>query len=364
MTDGPRTKGLSFPFKEPPGPGAAIEIAENIFWLRLPLPMALDHINVYAFRDSAGWTIVDTGLGSKMTRRLWQDLLDGPLACAPVVRVLVTHHHPDHMGNAGWFQANGADLLTTRTAWLFARMLRLDEQDRPLPETLSHWRAAGMAEDMLQKRMAERPLNFADCVYPLPLGFKHLSAGDSLTMGGRAWTVQLGYGHAPDHLVLFSNDGQFVLAGDHYLPTISPNLGVYATEPEANPVAAWLKSHRALQPHLTDSQLALPGHGLPFYGLPFRSAQLIENHVSALERVETFLATPGTAVDCFPTLYKRDIGPGEYTLALVEAMAHCLALWHAGRVTRHVTEDGRWLFETKDERYAQSQRSAHGPKRG
>ncbi|MEL7460478.1 MAG: MBL fold metallo-hydrolase [Pseudomonadota bacterium] len=353
---------MSFPFAAPPGPGEAIEIAKGILWMRLPLPMALDHINVYAFADTDGWTIVDTGLGSKTTRVMWESLIKGPLAGAPVVRVLVTHHHPDHIGNAGWFQSRGAELMTTRTAWLFARMLTLDEQDRPLPETTAFWRAAGMAEDMLTQRAGERPFNFADCVTAMPLGFTRMIAGSVVQLGGRDWTVRLGQGHAPDHLVLFSNDGQFVLAGDHYLPTISPNLGVYATEPTADPVADWLDSHRALQVHLTDAQLALPGHGLPFRGLPFRAEQLIENHVSALNRVEAFLTTPRTAVDCFQTLFKREIGPGEYTLALVEAMAHCLALWHGGRATRHVTDGGRWLFETKEAANAQGQGSAHRPK--
>ena len=361
MTGDAGSGGITFPFATPPEPGQAVEIADDILWMRLPLPMALDHINVYAFRDDDGWTLVDTGLGSRTTRVLWDNLIEGPLAGAPIARVLITHHHPDHIGKAGWFQAKGVELLTTRTAWLFARMLTLDEQDRPLPETTAYWRAAGMPKDMLAKRVAERPFNFADCVYPMPLGFTQLAAGARLRLGGRDWAVRLGQGHAPDHLVLFSADGEFVLAGDHYLPTISPNLGVYATEPLANPVADWINSHRALQPHLTEGQLAVPGHGLPFRGLPFRANQLIENHVSALDRVAAFLTKPRTAVESFQTLFIRVIGPGEYTLALVEAMAHCLALWHAGRATRHVTEDGRWLFERKEAHNAQGQGSAHGP---
>ncbi|MEO1240010.1 MAG: MBL fold metallo-hydrolase [Pseudomonadota bacterium] len=362
MSGAPTTNAISFPFAHPPKAGKAVEIADRLLWMRLPLPMALDHINVYAFRDTDGWTVVDTGIGSKTTRALWDNLIAGPLSGAPIVRVLITHHHPDHIGNAGWFQSEGAELLTSRTAWLFARMLTLDVQDRPLPETLAYWRASGMPADMLANRANERPFNFADCVTPMPLGFTRLAKGDTLEFGGRNWTVRLGQGHAPDHLVLFSDDGEFVLAGDHYLPTISPNLGVYATEPTANPVADWLDSHRALAPYLDDTQVALPGHGLPFQGLPFRSKQLIDNHVSALERVEYFLAEPKTAVDCFKTIFKRDIGPGEYTLALVEAMAHCLALWHAGRVTRHVMDDGRWLFEAKETSDAQGQGSPYRPR--
>lgn len=342
-------EGLRTPFPDPPAPGEAVEVAPGILWFRLPLPMALDHVNVYALSDPDGWTIVDTGINTRACRALWEGLMAGPLGGRPLARVLLTHHHPDHVGLAGWLKAeHGAEVLATRTAWLFARMLTLDVQPAPAPETLAFWRGAGMPEAMLARRATERPFNFADMVAPMPLGFRRLDAGTRLTLGGRGWQVALGQGHAPDHAVLFSDEGDLVLAGDHYLPSISPNLGTYATEPDANPVADWLASHRALRPRLTDTQLALPGHGLPFTGLPFRAGQLIDNHTSALDRLAAFLATPRTAAECFFTLFRREIGPGEYTLALVEAMAHCLCLWHAGRVRRTLGDDGAWLWQASD----------------
>lgn len=341
--------GLGTPFRDPPGPGETVELAEGVLWFRMPVPMALDHVNIYAFLDDDGWTVVDTGIATAKTRALWEKMLSGPMAGAPLRRVLLTHHHPDHVGLAGWLQSErGAEVLATRTAWLFARMLTLDVQATPPPETLSFWRGAGMPEAELARRSAERPFNFADVVAPMPLGFTRLVEGQTLTLGKRRWTVRLGQGHAPDHAVLFSEDGAFVLAGDQYLRTISPNLGVYATEPEADPVGEWLASQNALLPQLTDTQVALPGHGLPFTGLPFRAGQLIENHVSALDRLEGFLAAPHTAAECFDTLYRREIGAGEYVLALVEAMAHCLNLWHTGRVSRRCRDDGAWLWQAKE----------------
>lgn len=338
--------GLATPFPDPPEPGAAIAIDDRLLWMRLPVPMRPDHVNLYALRDDDGWTVVDTGISTRKTRALWEDILAGPLSGAPLRRVLLTHHHPDHVGLAGWLQSEkGAELVAPRTAWLFARMLMLDEQDRPPTQTLAFWRAAGMPADEIDRRAGMRPFNYADAVWPMPLGFTGLAEGARIEMGGQGWQVRFGHGHAPDHAVLFSEDGRFVLAGDHYLRTISPNLGVYATEPEANPVADWIDSHRALLPLLTDDQLALPGHGLPFTGLPARAGQLIENHVSALDRLEAFLAEPRTSVDAFATLYKRNIGEGEYTLALVEAVAHCNALWHAGRATRTMGSDGVWRWQ-------------------
>ncbi len=341
-------RAIRYPIEGIPAPGAAIEVASGVLWMRLPLPMTLDHVNVYALEDGDGWTIVDTGFASNKSKRNWADILSGPLAGKPVKKVLVTHHHPDHIGLAGWFQTeHGAELLTTRTAWLFARMLQLDDQERPPPETLAYWQSAGMDADILKTRANERPFNYADCVAPLPLGFTRLQDGDRLTIGERGWMVLTGNGHAPEQATLWSEDGTLVLGGDQLIPSISPNLGVYATEPEADPVADWLASCERFKTFADVRQLVLPGHKRPFTGLPSRLDQLVENHVSALARLEHHLQMPKSAAECFLPLFKREISGGEYGLALVEAMAHCLHLFHQGKVTRTRREDGAWLWQTK-----------------
>lgn len=339
---------LHYPYPEAPPEGAATEVAPGILWFRLPLPMALDHVNIYALDDGDGWTLVDTGIMSRTSREIWGELIAGPLGGRPVARVILTHHHPDHVGLAGWFQTeHGAELVATRTAWLLARMLTLDVQTAPTPETLAFWVSAGMDPATLEARRSQRPFNFADVVAPMPLGYSRIAEGDRIRAGGRDWTVRIGHGHAPEHATLWSADGELVLGGDQLLPSISPNLGVYATEPEADPVGDWLASCERLARHATPDRLVLPGHKLPYRGLPLRLRQLIDNHHGALARLEARLALPATAADCFDTLYLRRIGAGEYGLALVEAMAHCLYLWHHGRATRTRRDDGAWLWQTK-----------------
>lgn len=337
-------RGIRYPFAEPPGEGAAIEIAEGVFWMRLPLPMALDHVNVYALDDGDGWTIIDTGLASKRSRAIWNALLDGPLAGKPVTRVIVTHHHPDHVGLAGWFVTKGATLHMPRTGWLMARMLTLDVQETPTAEALDFYLSAGMAGEEFQRRKSERPFNFADCVVPLQLGFNRLVEGGTIQMGGRLWDVRMGDGHAPEHATFWSRDDNLVIGGDQLLPSISPNLGVYPTEPEADPVADWLASCERFVPIARDDHLVLGGHKLPFTGLPLRLNQLIENHHGALARLQDYLSEPRTAAQCFAPLFKRSIGASEYGLALVEAVAHLNHLHQSGVAHRERDADGAWVY--------------------
>lgn len=340
---------INHPWDTPPQEGKAIEVAEGVLWLRLPLPMVLDHVNCYALDDGDGWTLIDTGMQSHKTKAIWQALMDGPLACKPVRRLVVTHHHPDHIGLAGWFQAQGVELLTTRTAWLYARMLVLDEQDRPSAEAMQFYQRAGLTAEAQAARAAERPFNFADVVAPMPQGFTRIAEGDVLTMAGRRWQVRLGNGHAPDHATFWSLDDDLIIGGDQLLPGISANIGVYPTEPDADPLAEWLASTRSFEPLARPGHLVLPGHKLPFYGLPLRLRHMVENHEHALSRLLEHLHAPHTAADCFVPLFKREITGPAHGMALVESVAHLNCLLKRGSVTRRLNENGAWLWQAKQE---------------
>lgn len=339
--------GIRYPWDTPPENGDMIEVATGVHWLRLPLPMKLDHVNIYVLDDGDGWTLIDTGMKTRKSQAMWDAVLAGPLKGKPVKRVVATHHHPDHIGFHGWFVEQGAEYISTRVAFLTARMLTLDAQDSYTDAQIDFYRRAGMRAELLEQRKNDRPFNFADIVHPIPVGYTRIQEGETIQMGGRTWDIRVDHGHAPDHATFWSRDDNLVLSGDQIIPSISSNIGVYPTEPDANPLADWLESCERLQEFATDDQLVLPGHKQPFTGSPLRLKQLLENHHGALDRLRKVLKDPTTAGETMLAVFKRNIGDGEYGLALVEALAHCNYLWHAGEVTRILDDDGAYRFQLK-----------------
>ena len=112
----PRAKPqLVYPLGDPPPAGEAREIAPGVHWVRMPLPFALQWINLWLVEDGEGWTIVDTGVAMEQSREYWRKIFDETLKGKPVTRVVCTHMHPDHMGLAGWIcRKFGATLWMSR----------------------------------------------------------------------------------------------------------------------------------------------------------------------------------------------------------------------------------------------------------
>jgi glyoxylase-like metal-dependent hydrolase (beta-lactamase superfamily II) len=198
---------------------------------------------------------------------------------------------------------------------------------------------------LYRKLSQERPFNFADVVAPLPLGYRRIAEGRAMVLGGRTWDVHVGHGHAPEHATFWCREAPLVLAGDQILPSISPNLSLHPTEPEADPVAEWLESCARLARLGGPQHLILPGHKLPFRGLAMRMAQLIENHHGALARTLEALDRPRTAAECFLPIFKRHIEEPVYVMALGEALAHLNRLRKAGLVSRRDGPGGVWLWQ-------------------
>ena len=329
-------RGLTYPFPAVPGAGEAVTVAPGVLWLRLPLPMALDHINVYALEDGDGWTLVDTGLNTAASIAAWEAALAG----RPVTRVICTHMHPDHIGLAGWLcERFAAPLLMTRLEYVTARMLIADT-GQPAPEDGAvFYRAAGWSEDQIagyRKHFG----GFGKAVRPLPTALTRMVEGEVLTIGDDRWRVVIGEGHSPEHACLWRESDDVLLGGDQILPRISSIVAVWPTEPAADPLGDWLVSLKRMKTVFPETTLVLPSHGEPFTGVQARLDALIRGHETGLKRLERTLTRPCRAVDVFGALFARAIDDGLLGMATGESLAHLNYLARNGRAQVARDADG------------------------
>lgn len=338
---------ISYPFPDAPASGRTLQIAPGIHWLRMPLPMALDHINLYLLEEDDGWWIVDTGMGGARTRELWREVCAGPLASKPVKAVLVTHMHPDHVGQSGWlcdqFQV---PLYMTQVEYLSARNFsRMTAEDLSWT-TERYYRRLGF-DDAFFPAFKARFRGFGAAVDTIPGAYTRVRDGDLLTIGRRQWRAMIGRGHSPEHLCLYCAEDQLLISGDQIIPRITSNVGVMAIEPEANPLADWLASLEAFKV-IPDETLVLPSHNAPFYGVQRRLHDLIEHHRDHLDALEEACVTPRTALSLLPVLFDRKLDEMQMGMAMGECLAHLNYLVYAGRLSRQLDAAGRYQFQTCD----------------
>ena len=335
---------LNFPHSAAPGPSELTEVAPGVHWLRMPLPFALDHINLWLLDEGDGWTIVDTGLATEETRALWSRLLNERLEGRRVKRLLVTHFHPDHIGLAGWLAERlQVPLWCTETEWLFARMLSLDTTDGFVGNALEFYRRTGL-DEAARGIFAGRGNSYRGRVSPIPYFFHRLVDGQLVRSGPNEWRVVVGRGHSPEHACLYSSRLDVLIAGDQVLPKISPNVSLWPQEPEADALGDYLASLAHLKTVIPASALVLPSHGLPFFGGHRRIDQLAAHHQARLSEVETACATARTASEIVPVLFRRSLDAHQLGFAVGEALAHLQHLVRLGRLRRSERADGVYLY--------------------
>jgi glyoxylase-like metal-dependent hydrolase (beta-lactamase superfamily II) len=262
------------------------------------------------------------------------------MAGRPVDRIVVTHLHPDHIGCAGWLSETfDAPLWMTRGEYLLCRVLVADT-GRTTPEAGNRfYRGAGFpleAMDYYHKMFGM----FGKYVSPVPEAYRRLQDGDCFEIGPDQWQVIIGRGHSPEHACLYCAERNLLISGDQLLPTISPNVSVYPTEPEANPLGDWLESLKMLKASIPADVLVLPAHGRPFRGAHERLDVLIAEHNDGLDKLQVLCREPRRAVDVFPVLFKSEINKHNLILATGESVAHLNYLLDEGRIEVESDTDG------------------------
>ncbi|MDL2357551.1 MAG: MBL fold metallo-hydrolase [Pseudomonadota bacterium] len=341
---------LSYPFGETlPAIGAVEPIAPGLGWLRMPLPFALDHINLWLLADGrdgrAGWSAVDCGVATDATRDAWQQVFAGAMDGGPLLRVIATHCHPDHIGLSDWLcRRFEAPFWITAAEYGFGRMMSAALPGVDGSAAIPHFERHGLAGDALLAQMQTRRTYFPSLVPAVPASYTRMQDGQQIVIGAHSWRVITGFGHSPEHAALYCAALGVLISGDMVLPRISTNVSVFAVEPEGNPLQQYLDSLAKFD-DLPDDTLVLPSHGRPFRGLHTRTAQLRAHHVARLaEVVAACAAAPCSAMDIVPVMFRRPLDAHQLTFALGEALAHLHKLWADGLLQRQAGADGIFRF--------------------
>lgn len=345
----PLESQLDYPLGETlPATGATLELAPGLRWLRMPLPFALDHINLWLLEDEvegqAGWSAIDCGVATDATRAAWDQVL-ASLPGQRLLRVIATHCHPDHIGLSDWLcRRFGAPLWMTTGEYGFARMMSGALPGVDGTAAIPHFQRHGLADPALVEQMQGRRNYYPSLVPAVPEAYTRMRDGQRFRIGAHEWQVIAGYGHSPEHAALYCEALGVLVSGDMVLPRISTNVSVFAVEPEGNPLQLYLDSLGKFA-GLPDDTLVLPSHGRPFRGLHTRITQLREHHVARLAEVVEACRTPQTAAAIVPVMFRRQLDAHQLSFALGEALAHLHKLWYDGILRRAIGSDGMVRFE-------------------
>lgn len=334
---------LEYPFSAPSERGRSIEVSPGVHWMRMPLPFAPGHVNIWAIQEDDGWALVDTGMRTDDATLAWRELFANAPGGHTLTRVFVTHMHPDHIGMAGWLTRKfGIRLWMTRLEYLSCRVMVADTGREAPPDGVDFYRRAGWDTPAIEHYRA-RFGNFGKFIHALPDSYCRLHDGDELRIGTNPWRVVIGTGHSPEHACLYCPALNILISGDQILPTISSNVSVYPTEPDADPMADWYDSLSKIKREVPDDVLVLPAHGMCFHGLHARIDALRKDLDQTLERLRPTLSEPKRVADIFSVLFGRAIGASDVNLlsmATGESIACLNYLLHKGEARREIDADG------------------------
>jgi glyoxylase-like metal-dependent hydrolase (beta-lactamase superfamily II) len=340
--------GISYPLDAVPEKGEWLEVTRGVYWLQMVLPMALNHINLYVLEDDAGWWIVDTGMQIGDTQERWELLFAKQMADKPVLGVICTHMHPDHVGQAGWLCDTLRVPLYMSFKEYYSALAFTNLGSGEMSWTSQqYYRRAGVSDAYIESQ-AKRNRGFGGICSPIPTAFRCLRDGQTLSIGGREWQIMTEGGHSPEHASLYCAEDKLMLSGDQIIPRITSNVSVMASEPEANPLADWLDGLRRFQRDIHPDTLVMPAHNAPFYGVQARLEYLIAHHEGHLAALEKACVEPRVCLDLLGVLFERKIDDSILGLALGELVAHLHFLCTEGRMVRELDDKGLYRFRSID----------------
>ena len=348
-----------------PDGGGTLEVAPGIKWIRMALPFALNHINLWLLRDEIedrynpgktlqGWTVVDCCISRDESKAQWESIFAAQLEGLPILRVIVTHMHPDHIGLAHWLCERWTTPKHVCRLWVSAADYHTARNSASGStgfggnDAAAFFASHGLTDADSMQKIRARTGYYANLVPGVPQSYVRLLDGKTLAIGAgkdrQSWRCISGYGHAPEHIALYCEAAGVLISGDMILPRISTNVSVYDMEPESDALSLFLESIDKFLP-LPQGTLTLPSHGKPFRGLHTRIAQLHDHHRDRLAEVmEACGQSPCSAADILPVMFKRPLDLHQTTFAMGEALAHLHKLWFEKKLQRQLCGDGIYRF--------------------
>lgn len=333
-----------------PRQGAFGEIADGIFAINVPLPFrGLRQAALWLLRGPEGWTMIDCGWGDAATRETIERAWDALLGDAPLVRLLVTHFHPDHMGNCRWICDRWGILPhVTRNEWFAAkaseRLMYIDDIDSQAGFFATH----GVDPELISRYRREFLL-YDKGVSVAPAHIR-LRDGQRLSFGGSEWEVMTAGGHSPEMATFYCAQREIYISADQVLPRITSNVGVNHWEPCGDPLAEFLASLSRIGREVSPGALVLPSHGEPFRDAPGLIARLERHHEERLAHVmAAFEADESRAAgECMALLFGKELDGTQIGFAAGETVAHLNHLVMRGELERVSGPDGTLRYRKKN----------------
>lgn len=308
-----------------------MERESGVIQVRVPLPFPLRWMNGYLIRDNNGWVLIDPGLHTLEAERHWQQTF-AHFSIEPkmVHSIVLTHHHPDHYGLAGWMQElYEAPVYMAERGHRQTQLLWGEQYQQTSQQLLDFYMTHGFPQERATA-MLDHLHEFVDYVTPQPQ-VQYLNPGDSIQLGNQMYKILETSGHAYGHLCFYQQDDERMFCGDHVMPHISPNVSYFPSIDE-DPLHSFLSSLEELK--TLPVKVAYPGHRDPFSNWTERINQLLHHHQQRLQWFLIFLTEPRTAWQCCQSLFGDRLSIHQLRFALSETLAHLIFLEKQGKIKR------------------------------
>jgi glyoxylase-like metal-dependent hydrolase (beta-lactamase superfamily II) len=333
---------LRFTVQRPQAYGELTDVVSGLYWVRLPVPLRLNHVNCWLLDNGPGWTLIDCGMDTDDIFEIWDKLWRGILRSRPLQNLTLTHYHIDHAGYASYLiKESKCAVRMPMAEWLSGWVTWHEREEGLSDHVKAFMKRNGASDDDVAAIVAsQRPSKFLG--FRPPLEFSVIKDGDVVQMGQREWRVITAGGHSPEHASFYCEKDKILIAGDQVLSHITPSVIVPAARPDANPMKEYLDSLARFEVLPADT-LVLPSHGLPFRNLHARLRQLREHHQARLDDMVSFVTERTTAFAIVQEVFPRVLHENPRQ-AFGEALAHLNMLASTGKLTRDVDASGAISF--------------------